>query len=90
MPFKVTPFRLEMIADILTILGVIAALLLFVGGAGFLAGIAVLLPASAFSYILYAVAKILRNTETILEHLENLSSDNEKNTDETETADENE
>ncbi len=90
MPFKVTPYRLEMIADILCIAGVIVSLILFAGGAGFLIGIAVLLTALALSYILYAVAKILRNTETILEHLENLSSKNEKNTEETETTDENE
>ena len=81
MPFKVTPYRLEMIADIFCILGVIVSLILFAGGAGFLAGILTLLVSAALSYILYAVAKILRNTEEILELLKNNST--EENNDET-------
>ncbi len=81
MPFKVTPYRLEMIADILFILGVIVSLILFVGGAGFLAGILTLSASAVFSYILYAMAKILRNTEEILELLKNKST--EENNDET-------
>ena len=75
MPFKITPYRLEMIADILFILGIIAALILFVGGAGFLVGILTLIPSSIFSYLLYAAANILRNTEDILDHLKNNSTE---------------
>ena len=75
MPFKVTPYRLEMIADILFILGIIAGLILFVGGAGFLAGFLTLSASAIFSYLLYAAAKILRNTEEILDHLKNNSTE---------------
>lgn len=83
MPFKVTPYRLEMIADILFILGVIFSLILFfsLGGAGFLAGFLTLSASAIFSYLLYAAAKILRNTEDILDYLKNNST--EDNNDET-------
>ena len=81
MPFKITPYRLEMIADILFILGIIAGLILFVGGAGFLAGFLTLSASAIFSYLLYAAAKILRNTEDILDYLKNNST--EDNNDET-------
>ena len=75
MPFKVTPYRLEMIADIVFILGIIAALILFFGGAGFAAGILTLSASAIFSYLLYAAAKILRNTEDILDLLKNNSTE---------------
>jgi hypothetical protein len=83
MPFKVTPYRLEMIADILFILGVIFSLILFFsfGGAGFPAGFLTLSASAIFSYLLYAAAKILRNTEDILDYLKNNST--EDNNDET-------
>lgn len=81
MPFKVTPYRLEMIADIFFVLGIIAALILFVGGAGLLAGLLTLSASAIFAYLLYAAAKILRNTEEILEYLKNNST--EENNDET-------
>ncbi len=71
MPFKTTPYRLEMIADIIFILGIIFGVILFFESV--LSGIAVLLTAFCFSYILYAVAKILRNTEEILERLDSLT-----------------
>ncbi len=75
MPFKVTPARLELIADILCILGVVASIVLFVAGGGEIASIPLvllcLLPSLLLSYILYAIAKILQNTENILEHLKN-------------------
>ena len=71
MPFKVTPARLELIADILCILGVVGSIVLFAAGGGILAGILCLLPTLLISYVLYAVAKILQNTENILEYLKN-------------------
>ena len=75
MPFKVTPARLELIADILCILGVVASIVLFAAGGGEVASIPLillcLLPSLLLSYILYAIAKILQNTENILEHLKN-------------------
>ncbi len=75
MPFKVTPARLELIADILCILGVVASIVLFAAGGGEIASIPLvllcLLPSLLLSYILYAIAKILQNTENILEHLKN-------------------
>ena len=71
MPFKVTPARLELIADILCILGVVVSIVLFAAGGGILAGILCLLPSLLLSYVLYAIAKILQNTENILEHLKN-------------------
>ncbi len=83
MPFKVTPYRLEMIADILSILGVISFVILLVGGA-FLIGLIVLLTVFVFSYILYAVAKILKNTEAILEYLKESKNPVEEETDDEE------
>ena len=71
MPFKVTPYRLEMIADIVFILGIILGVILCFESV--LPGIAVLLTVFCFSYILYAVAKILRNTEEILDRLDLLT-----------------
>lgn len=71
MPFKVTPARLELIADILCILGVVGSIVLFAAGGGIFAGIICLLPSLLLSYVLYAIAKILQNTENILEHLKN-------------------
>ncbi len=71
MPFKVTPYRLEMIADIVFILGIILGVILCFESV--LPGIAVLLTVFCFSYILYAVAKILRNTEEILDRLDSLT-----------------
>ena len=75
MPFKVTPARLELIADILCILGVVASIVLFAAGGGEISSIPLillcLLPSLLLSYILYAIAKILQNTENILEHLKN-------------------
>ena len=68
MPFKVTSFRLETLADILFILGLIAGIVCAVGGEIF-AGILCLFSAFLLSYVLYAIAKILKNTETILERL---------------------
>lgn len=75
MPFKVTPARLELIADILCILGVVSSIVLFAAGGGEISSIPLsllcLLPSLLFSYILYAIAKILQNTENILERLKN-------------------
>lgn len=71
MPFKVTPYRLEMIADIVFIPGIILGVILCFESV--LPGIAVLLTVFCFSYILYAVAKILRNTEEILGRLDSLT-----------------
>ena len=75
MPFKVTPYRLELIADILCILGIVFSIILFAAGGGEIASIPMvllcLLPSLLLSYILYAIAKILQNTENILEHLKN-------------------
>ena len=69
MPFRVTPYRLEMIADIFCLIGVIFSLAVIFAMDSLLLGIAALLAVLALSYVLYAVAKILRNTEAILEHL---------------------
>jgi len=75
MPFKVTPARLELIADILCILGVVVSIVLFAAGGGEIGSLPLvllcLLPSLLLSYVLYAVAKILQNTENILEHLKN-------------------
>jgi len=76
MPFKTTPHRLEMIADIVFIIGILFGVILLFESV--LPGIAVMLTVFCFSYILYAVAKILRNTEEILERLDTLT---EKETD---------
>ena len=70
MPFKVTVFRLEAIADLLFVLGLIAGLLVLVTGE-FFAGILILSAAFLTAYVLYAIAKILQNTENILEALKN-------------------
>lgn len=83
MPFKVTPYRLEMIADIVFILGVILSVIILFGFESILVSIAVLLTVFAFSYILYAVAKILRNTEEILARLDTLTEkESDKNDEE--------
>ncbi len=80
MPFKVTPYRLEMIADLVFILGVIFSVILLFGFETILGSIIVLLAVFFFSYILYAAAKILRNTEEILERLDTLAEkEDEKN-----------
>jgi len=71
MPFKTTPHRLEMIADIVFIIGILFGVILLFESV--LPGIAVMLTVFCFSYILYAVAKILRNTEEILERLDSLT-----------------
>ena len=71
MPFKVTPYRLEMIADLCFIAGILLGVILLIESVP--AGIAVLLTVFCFSYILYAVAKILRNTEEILRRLDTLT-----------------
>ena len=75
MPFKVTPARLELIADILCILGVVVSIVLFAAGGGEIGSLPLvllcLLPSLLLSYVLYAIAKILQNTENILEHLKN-------------------
>lgn len=68
MPFKVTVLRLETIADIVFILGIIGTIVISVSGS-LLGGILCLIPSFLFSYILYAVAKILQNTENIHEYL---------------------
>ena len=81
MPFKVTPYRLEMIADIVFILGIILGVILLFES--ILIGAAVLLTVFTFSYILYAVAKILRNTEDILGRLDMLTEkESDKNDEE--------
>lgn len=83
MPFKVTPYRLEIIADIVFILGVILSVIILFGFESILVSIAVLLTVFAFSYILYAVAKILRNTKEILARLDTLTEkESDKNDEE--------
>ena len=69
MPFKVTPYRLEMIADISCLLGVVLFIVLLASG-NLLLALVPLLAMFVFSYLLYAAAKILKNTEEILERLE--------------------
>lgn len=78
MPFKITPYRLEMIADFVFILGVIFSVILLFGFETILGSIIVLLAVFFFSYILYAAAKILRNTEEILERLDTLAEKEEE------------
>ncbi len=71
MPFKVSPYRLQMIADIFCLLSVVFGLILLT--VGLLLCILTIVGGFVFSYILYGVAAILHNTEDILDKLNELT-----------------
>ncbi len=83
MPFKVTTYRLEMMADIFYILALIFGIIFCVAEI-FLLGIVTIGGGFVFSYILYGIATILHNTEEILDKLNELTPEKDEHHDEIE------
>ncbi len=80
MPFKVTSYRLQMIADIVCLLSVILGIIFL--SEGILPCVVTIAAGFIFSYILYGVATILHNTEEILDKLNELTPEEDESHDE--------